>query len=65
MWSIRRRLRGVMAVAGQSLATAAAPGPGVPIVGGLLDSIVGIVTGAAYGIGGAVKSVLASLGLIL
>ncbi|WP_158887149.1 hypothetical protein [Amycolatopsis anabasis] len=68
---------GVMILAGQSLAgaailpeaasspamagNAASPGTGIPILGGLVDSVVGIVTGTAYGIGDAVKAVLASL----
>lgn len=34
---------------------------GVPIIGGLIDSVVGIVTGTGYGIVGAVGAVLASL----
>jgi hypothetical protein len=34
---------------------------GLPIVGGLVDSVVGIVTGAYYGISGATHSVVASL----
>lgn len=34
---------------------------GVPIFGGLVDSVVGILTGTAYGIAGAAGAVLASL----
>ncbi len=34
---------------------------GAPIIGGLIDSVVGIVTGTAYGIAGAAGAVLASL----
>jgi hypothetical protein len=33
----------------------------IPIVGGLIDSVVGIATGAAYGISGAAHSVAASV----
>ncbi|MEA2614694.1 MAG: hypothetical protein QOE72_477 [Chloroflexota bacterium] len=33
----------------------------IPIVGGLIDSVVGIVTGAAYGISGAAHSVVSSV----
>jgi hypothetical protein len=33
----------------------------IPIIGGLIDSVVGIATGTAYGISGAVHSVVASL----
>ncbi|MFI6026607.1 hypothetical protein [Amycolatopsis magusensis] len=34
---------------------------GLVIIGGLVDSVVGIVTGTVYGIVGAASSVLASL----
>jgi hypothetical protein len=34
---------------------------GLPIVGGLIDSVVGIATGAYYGISGATHAVVASL----
>jgi hypothetical protein len=34
---------------------------GVPIFGGLVDSVVGILTGTGYGIAGAAGAVLASL----
>jgi hypothetical protein len=34
---------------------------GAPIIGGLIDSVVGILTGTAYGIGGAAGAVLRSL----
>ena len=34
---------------------------GVPILGGLIDSGIGILTATAYGIVGAVSAVLASL----
>jgi hypothetical protein len=34
---------------------------GVPIFGGLVDSVIGILTGTAYGIGDATAAVLASL----
>jgi hypothetical protein len=34
---------------------------GIIIVGGLIDSVIGILTGTAYGIIGAVGAVLASL----
>jgi hypothetical protein len=34
---------------------------GAPIIGGLIDSVVGIVTGTAYGIIGAASAVLRSL----
>jgi hypothetical protein len=33
----------------------------IPIVGGLIDSVVGIVTGTAYGIAGAAHSVVSSV----
>jgi hypothetical protein len=41
--------------------TAAAPLPSLPIVGGLIDSVVGIVTGTLYGIGGAASAVVCPL----
>jgi hypothetical protein len=34
---------------------------GLPIIGGLIDSVVGIVTGTAYGIAGAALAVVNSL----
>ena len=34
---------------------------GIVILGGLIDSVIGIVTGTAAGIGGAARAVLASL----
>jgi len=34
---------------------------GVPVIGGLIDSVVGIITGTAYGIVGAASAVLHSL----
>jgi hypothetical protein len=34
---------------------------GVVIVGGLIDSVIGILTGTAYGIAGAAHAVLSSL----
>jgi hypothetical protein len=37
------------------------PSSGVPVVGGLIDSLVGIGTGTVYGAGGAVLAVLNSL----
>jgi hypothetical protein len=36
---------------------------GLPIVGGLLDSVVGILTGTVYGIAPQVLALLSSLGL--
>lgn len=33
----------------------------IPVVGGLVDSVVGILTGSYYGISGATHAVLASL----
>jgi hypothetical protein len=44
-----------------SAVTAAAPLPGLPIVGGLVDSVVGIVTGTLYGISGATSAVACPL----
>jgi hypothetical protein len=41
--------------------TGAAPLPGLPIVGGLVDSVVGIITGTLYGISGAASAVLCPL----
>lgn len=35
---------------------------GFPIIGGMIDSVVGIVTGTAYGIVGAVGAVLPLIG---
>jgi hypothetical protein len=34
---------------------------GIPILGGLVDSVVGILTGTAHGIAGAAGAVIASL----
>jgi hypothetical protein len=48
-------------VAGAETAPVASPGAGIPVFGGLVDSVVGIVTGTVYGIGGAASAVLASL----
>jgi hypothetical protein len=72
---VRRRLLVVSAVGGLMLAgvplastatlpaAVAAPSPGgLPIVGALIDSVVGIVTGTTYGIGGAASAVLCPLG---
>ncbi len=36
---------------------------GAPIIGGLIDSVIGIVTGTTFGIVGAASAVLRSLGL--
>jgi hypothetical protein len=36
---------------------------GVPLLGGLLDSVVGILTGTVYGISPQVLALLSSLGL--
>jgi hypothetical protein len=41
----------------------AVPSTGLPVIGGLIDSLVGIATGTAYGAAGAVLAVLRSLGL--
>jgi len=41
--------------------TAAAPVPSLPIVGGLVDSVIGIVTGTLYGISGAASAVVCPL----
>jgi hypothetical protein len=54
---------------GQSSASAATLPPlpalpsasAVPVVGGLVDSLVGIATGTAYGAGGAVLAVVSSV----
>ena len=69
---VRRSLLVVTAVGGLMLAgmplagaatLPAAPSPGgLPIVGALVDSVVGIVTGTTYGIGGAASAVLCPLG---
>jgi hypothetical protein len=40
---------------------AAAPVPSLPIVGGLVDSVVGITTGTLYGISGAASAVVCPL----
>jgi len=40
---------------------AASPGTGIPVFGGLIDSVVGIVTGTAYGIAGATGAVVCSV----
>jgi hypothetical protein len=39
----------------------AVPSTGLPVIGGLVDSLVGIATGTAYGAGGAVLAVVSSL----
>jgi hypothetical protein len=39
----------------------AAPSTGLPIVGGLIDSVVGIVTGTVFGVAGAVHAVVCSV----
>jgi hypothetical protein len=39
----------------------ASPGTGVPVFGGLIDSVVGILTGTAFGIGGAAGAVVCSV----
>ncbi|MDT5235378.1 MAG: hypothetical protein QOF47_1365 [Mycobacterium sp.] len=36
---------------------------GAPIVGGLIDSVIGIITGAVYGIAPQLAALLHSLGL--
>jgi hypothetical protein len=41
--------------------TGAAPLPSLPIVGGLVDSVVGIVTGTLYGVSGASSAVFCPL----
>jgi hypothetical protein len=43
------------------VAAAASPGTGVPVLGGLIDSVVGIVTGTTYGIAGAAGAVVCSV----
>jgi hypothetical protein len=42
-------------------AVIATPGTGVPIAGGLIDSVVGIITGTLYGISGATRAVACSI----
>jgi hypothetical protein len=42
-------------------AVIATPGTGVPVAGGLIDSVVGIITGTFYGIRGAASAVLCPL----
>jgi len=34
---------------------------GVPVIGGLIDSVIGIVTGTVYGIAGAALAVVRSI----
>jgi hypothetical protein len=59
----------VFILAGQSSAGAATlpalpavpSASAVPVVGGLVDSLVGIATGTAYGAGGAVLAVVSSV----
>jgi hypothetical protein len=41
--------------------TGAAPLPSLPIVGGLVDSVAGIITGTLYGISGAASAVVCPL----
>jgi hypothetical protein len=41
--------------------TGAAPVPSLPVVGGLVDSVVGITTGTLYGISGAASAVVCPL----
>ena len=36
---------------------------GLPVLGGLIDSVIGIITGAVYGIAPQLGALLASLGL--
>ena len=38
---------------------------GLPIIGGLVDSVVGIVTGTVYGIAGAAGELLPPAGAVL
>jgi hypothetical protein len=62
---------GAVALAGAPVASAAtsptapaavaSPGTGIPVFGGLIDSIVGIVTGTAHGIAGAAGAVVCSV----
>jgi hypothetical protein len=44
-----------------SALTAASPGTGIPVLGGLIDSIVGILTGTVHGIAGAAGAVSCSV----
>jgi hypothetical protein len=46
---------------GHPSAVIATPGTGVPIAGGLIDSVVGIITGTLYGISGATRAVACSI----
>lgn len=39
----------------------ASPGTGIPVFGGLIDSVVGILTGTTFGIGGAAGAVVCSV----
>ena len=39
----------------------AVPSTGLPVVGGLIDALVGIATGTAYGAAGAVLAVVSSV----
>jgi hypothetical protein len=61
---------GALALAGAPVANAAtapaavavaSPGTGIPILGGLIDSIVGIITGTVYGIAGAAGAAACSV----
>lgn len=49
------------AAATPSAVSIASPGTGLPIIGGLVDSVVGIVTGAVAGISGAARAVSCSI----
>ena len=37
---------------------------GVPVVGGMIDSVIGIITGTIHGIAPQVLALLASLGIV-
>jgi hypothetical protein len=49
------------APAAPSAVSIASPGSGIPIVGRLVDSVVGIVTGTFFGISGATRAVACSI----
>jgi hypothetical protein len=49
------------AIVAPSAVSIASPGTGLPIVGGLVDSVVGIVTGTVFGISGAARAVACSI----
>lgn len=49
------------AIAPVAVPSVASPGTGIPVLGGLIDSVVGILTGTTYGIAGAAGAVVCSV----